>query len=101
MEAKLLIGVIEAAFPLSPLPEMSLHQAQLADQSMSREIISRKAHSYTTCLRFYSLLCAIAPHVGLTRQNRSWARWSSPLPIAILIAWGDIRGSTRTSGRPL
>jgi hypothetical protein len=29
---------IQAAFPLAPLPDMSLHQAQLADQSMSREI---------------------------------------------------------------
>jgi hypothetical protein len=38
MEAKQLSDVIEAAFPLGPLPEMSLHQAQLGDQSMSREI---------------------------------------------------------------
>lgn len=33
-----LLALIEAAFPLQPLPEMSLHQAQLADQSMTREI---------------------------------------------------------------
>jgi Family of unknown function (DUF6714) len=33
-----LLALIEAAFPLLPLPEMSLHQAQLADQSMTREI---------------------------------------------------------------
>jgi hypothetical protein len=38
MEARQLTDVIEAAFPLGPLPEMSLHQAQLGDQSMSREI---------------------------------------------------------------
>jgi hypothetical protein len=33
-----LLDFIAAAFPLRPLPQMSLHQAQLADQSMSREI---------------------------------------------------------------
>jgi len=33
-----LLNFIAAAFPLRPLPQMSLHQAQLADQSMSREI---------------------------------------------------------------
>jgi hypothetical protein len=33
-----LFALIDAAFPLRPLPEMSLHQAQLADQSMTREI---------------------------------------------------------------
>lgn len=36
--SKSVFELIEAAFPLHPLPEMSLHQAQLADQSMSREI---------------------------------------------------------------
>lgn len=38
MDAQQVIGLIEAAFPLEPLPEMSLHQAQLSDQAMSREI---------------------------------------------------------------
>jgi hypothetical protein len=38
MEAQKLIEAIEAAFPVAPLPEMSLHQAQLGDQSMIREI---------------------------------------------------------------
>src|SRR3954469_9040124 len=33
-----LLELIAAAFPLRPLPQMSLRQAQLADQSMSREI---------------------------------------------------------------
>ena len=32
------LDFIAAAFPLRPLPQMSLHQAQLADPSMSREI---------------------------------------------------------------
>ena len=38
MESSSLVEQIRAAFPLLPLPEMSLHQAQLADQSLSREI---------------------------------------------------------------
>jgi hypothetical protein len=38
MEAQQLISAIEAAFPVAPLPEMTLHQAKLADQSMSRKI---------------------------------------------------------------
>ena len=42
MEAQQLIDILEAAFPLGPLPEMSLHQAQLADQSMSREISEKE-----------------------------------------------------------
>jgi hypothetical protein len=33
-----LLDLMEAAFPLQPLPEMSLHQAHLSDQSMTREI---------------------------------------------------------------
>ena len=33
-----LLQLIEKAFARRPLPEMSLHQAHLADQSMSREI---------------------------------------------------------------
>ncbi len=37
-----LFAMIEAAFPLHPLPEMSIHQAQLLDQSMSREISARE-----------------------------------------------------------
>lgn len=42
MEAEQLIEVIKAAFPCAPLPEMSLHQTQLADQSMSREISEKE-----------------------------------------------------------
>lgn len=38
MESLALGQQIKAAFPLLPLPEMSLHQAQLTDESMSREI---------------------------------------------------------------
>lgn len=38
MENSTLVQQIKSAFPLLPLPEMSLHQAQLADQSMSRGI---------------------------------------------------------------
>lgn len=38
MESYSLVQQIRVAFPLLPLPEMSLHQAQLTDQSMSREI---------------------------------------------------------------
>ena len=38
MESSSLVQQIRAAFPPLPLPEMSLHQAQLTDQSMSREI---------------------------------------------------------------
>lgn len=38
MENAALVQQIKSSFPLLPLPEMSLHQAQLADQSMSREI---------------------------------------------------------------
>ena len=35
MESSLLAQQIESAFPLLPLPEVSLHQAQLLDQTMS------------------------------------------------------------------
>lgn len=38
MEAERLIRLIESAFPVTPLPEMSLHQAKLTDASMSREL---------------------------------------------------------------
>jgi len=38
MEAAQVIDAIKAAFPLGPLPEMSLHQGWLADQTMDREI---------------------------------------------------------------
>lgn len=38
MNVEKLIDAINAAFPLEPLPEMSLHQAWLADQTMDREI---------------------------------------------------------------
>lgn len=38
MDANQVLGLIEAAFPLRPLPDMSLHQAHLADDSMAREI---------------------------------------------------------------
>lgn len=44
MEAKQVIEHIEAAFPLAPLPGMTLHQAQLSDQSMSREISDKEWH---------------------------------------------------------
>jgi hypothetical protein len=42
MDAKQILGLIEAAFPLHPLPEMSLHQAHIADGSMAREISNRE-----------------------------------------------------------
>ncbi|MFO1435653.1 MAG: DUF6714 family protein [Gammaproteobacteria bacterium] len=42
MEANKILEMIAAAFPLLPFPEMSVHQAQLADQSMSREIPKRE-----------------------------------------------------------
>jgi hypothetical protein len=38
MESSSLAQQIKAAFPLLPLPEVSLHQAQLLDQTMSREL---------------------------------------------------------------
>jgi hypothetical protein len=38
MDANQVLGLIEAAFPLRPLPDMSLHQAHLADDSITREI---------------------------------------------------------------
>lgn len=38
METSALVEQIKAAFPLLPLPKMSLHQSQLADQGMAREI---------------------------------------------------------------
>ena len=38
MECSSLVQQIRTAFPLLPLPEVSLHQAQLTDQSMTREI---------------------------------------------------------------
>lgn len=42
MDAKQILGLIEAAFPLQPLPQMSLHQAHLADDSMAREISNQE-----------------------------------------------------------
>jgi hypothetical protein len=38
MEVDAVISQIRAAFPVQPMPSMTLHQAQLADQSMSRAI---------------------------------------------------------------
>jgi hypothetical protein len=38
METDVVTRLIQEAFPLQPIPEMTLHQAQLADQSMAREI---------------------------------------------------------------
>jgi len=38
MDAAGLIKQIREAFPVAPIPEMTLHQGQLADQSSSREI---------------------------------------------------------------
>jgi hypothetical protein len=38
MNAEDVATLIRAAFPVEPLPGISLHQAQLADQSMAREI---------------------------------------------------------------
>ncbi len=38
MERSSLIESIKAAFPLLPLPEISLHQALLSDDSMARDI---------------------------------------------------------------
>jgi hypothetical protein len=38
MDVNQILGLIEAAFPLRPLPAISLHQAHLADDSMAREI---------------------------------------------------------------
>jgi hypothetical protein len=42
MEANQVIRLIEEAFPLQPLPEITLHQAQLSDQSMSRKISDKE-----------------------------------------------------------
>jgi hypothetical protein len=42
MEANHVIEHIETAFPSAPLPGMTLHQAQLADQSMSRAISDKE-----------------------------------------------------------
>jgi hypothetical protein len=42
MDASSAIQANEAAFPLQPLPEMSLHQAHLSDDSMSREITDQE-----------------------------------------------------------
>jgi hypothetical protein len=42
MDALSVTQAIEAAFPLQPLPEMSVHQAHLSDDSMSREITDRE-----------------------------------------------------------
>ena len=42
MELDQVIGLIAAAFPVQPLPGISLHQAQLSDQSMRREITDRE-----------------------------------------------------------
>jgi hypothetical protein len=38
MEADVVTRLIQEAFPLQPIPKMTLHQAQLADQTMDREI---------------------------------------------------------------
>lgn len=38
MDRDNVIETIERAFPLEPLPSMTLHQAQLADDSLTREI---------------------------------------------------------------
>ena len=38
MEADVVTRLIRDAFPLQPIPKMTLHQAQLADQTMDREI---------------------------------------------------------------
>jgi hypothetical protein len=38
MEADVVTRLIREAFPLQPIPEMTLHQAQLHDQTMDREI---------------------------------------------------------------
>ena len=42
MESNQVVSLMEEAFPLRPLPEVTLHQAQLADQSMSREITDKE-----------------------------------------------------------
>ena len=38
MEREELISLIEKVFPLKPRPDMTIHQGQLADQSLDREI---------------------------------------------------------------
>ena len=38
METDELTRLIQMAFPLQPIPKMTLHQAQLADQTMTRKI---------------------------------------------------------------
>jgi hypothetical protein len=48
MDAKQVLGLIEAAFPLRPLPEMSLHQAHLADDSMTRKISDKEWQAAAT-----------------------------------------------------
>jgi hypothetical protein len=40
-----LVARIERVFPDQPLPDMSLRQAQLADQSMDREISEEEWHA--------------------------------------------------------
>jgi hypothetical protein len=42
MNATQVLKLIGAAFPLEPLPGVSLHQAHLADDSMAREISDRE-----------------------------------------------------------
>jgi len=42
MEPTELLTTIEGAFPVAPLPAMSLHQALLADQSLTRTITSEE-----------------------------------------------------------
>jgi hypothetical protein len=48
MDAKQVLGLIEAAFPMQPLPGMSLHQAHLADDSMTRKISDREWQAAAT-----------------------------------------------------
>jgi hypothetical protein len=38
METDVVTRLIQEAFPLQPIPKMTLHQAQLADQTMTRKI---------------------------------------------------------------
>lgn len=38
MDATQVLNLIESAFPVRPLPDMSLHQAHLANETMTREI---------------------------------------------------------------
>lgn len=42
METDEVTRLIQKAFPLKPIPKMTLHQAQLADQTMTRKIPERE-----------------------------------------------------------